>query len=484
MSVPRRLALAARLLAFAHLVCVPAALAQATKTEAAKPSPFLVKPYLQIGDAAPGTLRLLWQTSEADGDWSVAYQPEAGKPWRTADAPEARTIAVAGVAPHRMFHATLKDLPPGSTFPYRVSRRGDVVFEAEAKARKGADQPFRFVAFGDCGANTVEENAIAYRAYLAAPDLVVIPGDIVYSRGRISEYRRNYWPTYNADRASYKTGAPLMRSTLFVAAPGNHDVATRDLDAYPDGLAYFHLWDQPRNGPVGKEGGPLVPPLTGSDGNKKAFFDASGPAYPRMANFSFDYGNAHWTVLDSNPYVDWTDPELRSWVAADLASAKGSAWRFVAFHHPGFNSSKAHFEAQMMRPLSDVFEAGKVDVVFNGHVHNYQRTFPMRFAADRRPDGKVAFDNQKVAGRWTLDKSFDGRTDTRPDGVIYVITGAGGQSLYNPEQQDDPAGWQPFTNKYAAKVHSLTVADVSGRTLTVRQLTAHGDSLDDFTITK
>ena len=31
-----------------------------------------------------------------------------------------------------------------------------------------------------------------------------------------------------------------------------------------------------------------------------------------MANFSFDYANAHWIVLDSNPYVDWTEPSLRA----------------------------------------------------------------------------------------------------------------------------------------------------------------------------
>ena len=29
-----------------------------------------------------------------------------------------------------------------------------------------------------------------------------------------------------------------------------------------------------------------------------------------MTNFSFDYGNSHWLVLDSNPYVDLTGPEL------------------------------------------------------------------------------------------------------------------------------------------------------------------------------
>ena len=37
--------------------------------------------------------------------------------------------------------------------------------------------------------------------------------------------------------------------------------------------------------------------------------------FPRMANFSFDFGNGHWTVLDANPYVDWTNRELQAWVA-------------------------------------------------------------------------------------------------------------------------------------------------------------------------
>ena len=39
--------------------------------------------------------------------------------------------------------------------------------------------------------------------------------------------------------------------------------------------------------------------------------------------------------------------------------------------------------------------------------------------------------------------------------MIYVITGAGGANLYNPEQQDDPASWQPFTHKFLSQVNSL-----------------------------
>ncbi len=275
-----------------------------------------------------------------------------------------------------------------------------------------------------------------------------------------------------------------MRSTLVVAAPGNHDTAGRDLGQYPDGLAYFYYWDQPQNGPIGPEGGPLAPPLLGPPANREAFLEAAGPAYPRMANFSFDYGSAHWTVLDSNPYVDWTDPDLRAWVERDLAAAKDATWRFVAMHHPPFNSSHAHFGDQRMRVLADVFEAGRVDIVWAGHVHNYQRTYPLTFRADRRPAGKPLNQPEKIPGRWTLDTSFDGRANTRARGIIYVTTGAGGANLYNPEQDDDPPSWQPFTCKLISRVNSLTIADVDGPTLTVRQVAADGRELDRFVVTK
>ena len=319
----------------------------------------------------------------------------------------------------------------------------------------------------------------------------MITGDIVYGKGLVSEYRTQVLADLQCRRSIAIDRRALLRSTLFVAAPGNHDIASRDLGTDPDGLAYFYYWYQPLNGPTGKIGGPLVAPLRGPEANVRAFTDAAGSAFPRMANFSFDFGNAHWTVLDSNPTVDWTDHELQAWVAADLAAAKTATWRFVSFHHPGFNSSKTHFEQQYMRILSPIFEAGKVDVVYSGHVHNYQRSYPLRFVPSANngaapvsaADGKVAR-SRHVDGTWTLDKSFDGVSDTSPNGVIYIVTGAGGQHLYNPEQQDDPASWQQFTHKHISKVHSLTVADVDGPTLTVRQLTALGDEVDRFVIKK
>jgi len=448
---------------------------------------FVVRPYLQLGDALPGkgieNLSLLWQSAAGGPGWGVEYR-SGQEAWREADAPKARRIEVPSIVPHWLYRAVLVGLVPGSTFTYRVRKEGNVVFSADGRSPKKAGQVYRFAVFGDCGAGTSEQKKVAYQTHLAQPDFVMITGDIVYSRGRISEYREKYWTIYNSDEPSPLSGAPLLRSILFVAAPGNHDIAIRDLDKYPDALAYYLYWDQPRNGPLGTKGGPLVPLLSGRLANQQAFLAAAGESYPRMANFSFDYGGAHWTVLDSNPYVDWTNRDLRAWVQRDLAAARGAAWRFVAFHHPGFNSSKAHFNDQQMRLLADLFEAGGVDVVFAGHVHNYQRTLPLRFTADVWSDGRPVRDQDRVPGQWILDKHFDGQSHTHPEGVIYLVTGAGGNRLYNPEQQDDPNSWQSFTTKFISKVNSLTLADVSGTTLTVRQVSDTGIELDRFVVTK
>ncbi len=431
--------------------------------------PFLVKPYLQLGHSPEaGKIVVVWHTTDVDAVWTVDVRAGADRAWKAMDrSPSARRVAVPTIEPHRVYHVGFTNLEPGKTFAYRISKDHQAVFEAEAVAPRPADQKQRFVVFGDCGANTPEQKAIAYRTFLSKPDYVMITGDIVYSKGLVSEYRTNFWPIYNADNVSRSAGAPLLRSTLFIAAAGNHDIASRDLGKTPDGLAYFYYWLQPLNGPAAPAGSSLVAPVVGPDETKRAFLEAAGPAFPRMANFSLDYGNVHWTVLDANATVDWTDSQLQEWVASDLEAAKDARWRFVSFHQPGFSSSKSHFNEQYMRILSPILEAGNVDLVFNGHVHNYQRTYPMTFVPAKNhgakpligADGKIA-KSRRVDGKWTLDKTFDGKSDTTPEGVIYIVTGAGGQHLYNPEQQDTPSSWQEFTVKHISKVHTLTLAEV------------------------
>jgi hypothetical protein len=137
-----------------------------------------------------------------------------------------------------------------------------------------------------------------------------------------------------------------------------------------------------------------------------------------------------------------------------------------------------------MRQLAPVFEANHVDVVFAGHVHNYQRSFPLTFTPQPQPDGAASGPKGEIAGEWKLDhKSGDGAA-AKPNGVIYIVSGAGGAELYNPEQQTDPASWQSFTNKFISQEHSLTVVDIEGKTFRLRQISETGKQLDAFRIVK
>jgi hypothetical protein len=453
---------------------------------------FIARPYLQIGRApSPSSLELLWQVAEENaGEWVVEMKTGPAGSWAKTEAPVFVPVRAAGIQARRVYRVKLSGLVPGGLFQYRVLKNGKGVFSAEGHAPKGDGQAYRFVVSGDIGAATPDAKLLAKQAFLANPDLVVIPGDIIYENGRVSEYDTKFWPIYNANTVTDE-GAPLMRSIPFVGAPGNHDVDNRNLDQFPDGLAYFFFWRQPLNGPPGKEGDAFVPVMKASEVNRAAFLQAAGDAYPGGVNYSYNYGNAHWMVIDSDPYVNWTDSSLQAWVAADLARAKESVWRFVIFHHPGFSSAREHYEAQQMRLLSPLFEAGKVDVVFSGHVHNYQRSYPMTFLPDKKGASVIVggrdlktIRGRVVNGAWKLDHEFDGKAHTTPHGIIYIVTGAGGQELYNPEQNDDADSWQKYTDKFISRVHSLSVVEVDGKTFTMRQVAPDGTELDRLVITK
>ncbi len=478
-------------------------------SQTSESTPFLEKPYLQLGDvpdlSASESLVLMWHTANTPSDWKVELRTSKDSAWRAAGTPKARVIsappgepAVAGkdgakkdapasaaIDAHLVYRASLTGLAPSEEFRYRVLQDGKPVFEASARARKPAGQPFRFVLFGDCGQGTPSENAVAYQAYLAKPDFIFIPGDIVYSSGRISEYRDRFYPTYNADEPGATIGAPLLRSVPFIAAPGNHDTALNNYRRFPDALAYFLYWDQPLNGPSIPSGTPKATHvLTGSDAAQPVFLKGAGNRYPRMANFSFNYGNSHWTVLDANTYMDWSNPLLREWLSKDLAAAQSATWRFVAFHQPGFNSAQEHFAEQYMRLLSPLFEANHVDIVFAGHVHNYQRSFPLTFVPAPQPDGAATGPRGEVAGEWKLDKSFRDGANGGPHGIIYIVSGGGGAELYNPEQQEIPGSWQGFTDKFISQVHSLSVVDIDGKTFRLTQVSETGQTVDSFRIVK
>ncbi len=436
--------------------------------------PFLQVPYLQLGDHANDATRMavLWHSPEGPAKFTVRSKPSGSGQWRDSASVTSRRIAVRTIEPHLVYSAELEALKPGAEFDYEVSRDGKVVFTGRGLARKSPKQSYKFAVFGDCGQDNLPQRQVARQVNQLNPDFVQVTGDIVYSRGLISEYRTKFYPIYNSD------ALPLLRSRPMIGVPGNHDTAAADITKYPDAQAYYYYWNQPLNGPdVDAAGQPRK--FEGEPADIQAMLTSAGPSLRRMGSFSFDYGNSHWIAIDTNTYLDWSAPQLREWLENDLKAAKSATWRFVTMHHPAFNSSKAHFSEQHPRWMADLFEKYKVDVVLAGHVHNYQRTYPLKF--------KVAAGAPKrglVDGTFDLDKSFDGVKKTKTKAPVYLVTGAGGAGLYDPNQGSDRSLWQAYTQQFVSNVNSFSWFEVDGKTLKFRQIDGMGRELDHFTLTK
>lgn len=383
------------------------------------------------------------------------------------------------------YAAQLDGLPFNAEIFYRVKLGEKVIRESSFKTRATSDQPVRFVLVGDMASGKPEQNGIAFQIGKVKPDFLVALGDIVYSSGRVSQYLHHFWTTYNDVAApSAKNGAPLMQSIPFYPVIGNHDATAAKLPETPDALGAFYFFHGPLNGPgVGAWNTPL-----GKDAKVAAAFrTGAGASYPALNVYSFDNGPAHIVALDSNNYTPDVFEQVRPWLENDLRASK-ARWKIVCFHAPAFHTSKEHFVEQKMRLFEPIFEETGVDLVFAGHVHNYQRSKPLRF----RPNPPVRDPRGRVNGEYQLDEQFDGVKNTRPNGVIHIVSGGGGAKLYSVDfaktveqlKKENPGNWVPFTTKYVADRHSFSVIDLKPNELTLRQIDIAGEEIDRMVITK
>jgi hypothetical protein len=461
-----------------------------------QPELFLIKPHVQLGTtfgAVPGTLEIVWHAQDKpETVWTASVR--SIDPSRSNEQPACPQIVTVSfpefhpVPAHNQHRALVAGRGDGEPFAYELYRDGELVFTGATTAAKGKGKGFRYVAVGDLGDGRPGQGKVANQISLVKPDLIVVPGDMAYKRGRFSENLEKLFPVMNHDVASPETGAPLLRSFLTVFVPGNHDLGRPDLvevpdfDTHKDLLAYFYLWSAPLNGPaVGASKQANMQLLKGQSASQEAFLQAAAGRYPRMASFSFDYGNAHWLCLDSNLYMDWSDEQLRAWVRNDLASTQ-QRWKFVSFHHPSFTSHRRHRVEQRMRLIADILQETGVDVVWLGHAHWYERLHPLKFTLKLQPDGRPQSDTGAVDGDIAIDQVFDGASNTRPDGVLYVVTGGGGAKLQAIDLP--PEGRFAFTDKLLHDRHFFTLVDVEDNSLTARVISEDGEELDRFTITK
>jgi hypothetical protein len=463
---------------------------------------FTVLPYIQPGSQSALTdghdsLVVAWQTHPPLGDFAVDFGATEQYGMEAALTHAARASGHGGDVEARYnWKAELTGLRLGQKYFYRVRGNGQTLAEGFASTRQPRGRRVRFVSFGDNSYGDISDRAIAYQTYRQNPDFVMNCGDNVYESGTDDEYQRYFFPVYNADVAALRVGAPLLRSVPFYTVIANHDVQDKDGNGHeiadfrknPDALAYYTAMHLPLNGPET----PTHPtPTMGSQNALDGFRSAAGERFPRMANYSFDYGDVHFLCLDSNRYIDPNDAALQGWIAADLTNTD-AYWRFVVYHHPPFNVGAEHYQVQHMRVLAPLFESLHVDFVLSGHEHNYQRARPIRFGPDGRgKSADVAANDRRVPGTFVIDTTFDGVRHTRPNGVLYLVTGAGGKHLYDAAFTDNPGLWRHADDgnaDYVAKMvtdrHSITVFDVDDKSVTMTQVDETGGEIDRITVTK
>jgi predicted phosphodiesterase len=157
-------------------------------------------------------------------------------------------------------------------------------------------------------------------------------------------------------------------------------------------------------------------------------------------NYAFDYADAHWVVIDTNQSTSTLRERIVPWLEQDLKRSRAK-WKFAVFHHPPFSSGPHGDEKSVKRTLVPVFSRLGVDVVLNGHDHSYERFKPQ-------------------------------------NGVLYIVTGAGGAERYARRTKRDISAF--FDNKN----WSFTRLDINQSTLRARQISSEGRVIDEWRLQK
>jgi hypothetical protein len=119
--------------------------------------------------------------------------------------------------------------------------------------------------------------------------------------------------------------------------------------------------------------------------------------------YSWEMGNWHFIALDSNDFTthdDFAEPPQLTWLKQDLANNKKGCVA-AYYHHPRWSSGD-HGDNPDSTELWNIMTANKVDLVLNGHDHDYERFIP---------------------------QNADGKSDA--NGPVEIVGGSGGANLYD-----------------------------------------------------
>ncbi len=385
-------------------------------TSTLAPHVLTASPY--IGETSPSSVVIAWATDTA-GASEVRYSTDTSY----SQTATATTFSSDGKYWHS---ATITGLAADATYHYRVYTGGvdltpwtDVTFRT---APPDTATQVTFAALGDGRPNSTSSNPnmaawdVAYQMSQQNFDFAVHSGDIVYGGG-VCSGSNSGWNQYL--RAYFDVYEDSIKQTPFYPAIGNHELGSGSsacgYHAYTD---VYHL---PENAPSG---------------------------YAERY-YSFDWGNVH--VIALNTEENYSNGSTQyNWLENDLQNTD-RRWIVVAFHRPPYSSGPHGSNTNVRDKLVPLFEQYGVDVVLNGHDHDYERTCPIKNNAC---------------------------TSIDEGGVVYFVTGGAGAPLYN---QGDPNAW--FTAKYSKSYHFMLLS-VNDCQMDIQAIDKNGNIIDTDQIDK
>ena len=140
---------------------------------------------------------------------------------------------------------------------------------------------------------------------------------------------------------------------------------------------------------------------------------------PSGTVYSFDYGNAHIAVM--NTEVDREGLRIQgNWLKLDMAETT-KRWKIVALHRGPYGAT--YNSVDVRNEWAPIFDETYVDLVLQGHDHNYIRSYPME------DFGRVG----------------------NGEGTLYMTSNSGGVKFYPPKNRDwQEVDLQPYKQMYIA----------------------------------
>ncbi len=228
----------------------------------------------------------------------------------------------------------------------------------------GDERSLTYALVGDLGTTPFSKSTLRHMARNNRIQAVLHAGDLSYAN-----CEQPIWDYYG------RMIEPLARRVPWMVSVGNHEIEQAQGE---DGKTLFKAVEARYHMPEVKPAEFGAISLAGSGCTPSTF--TTNYDYG-ISYFSYKSGSAH--IIHLNCYAE-TSPDSKqfSWLAEDLEAVDRSQtpWVFVVEHCPWYNSNEAHHDetqtVAMRENMEDLLYKHNVNLVFAGHVHAYERSYP------------------------------------------------------------------------------------------------------------